>query len=104
MALYKILSGVHRCVAAAKAGLTEIRAQVDVGGALGPVGPLPLADLYSPKPAIGRWDRGRDFLELVRLIADETWRDALDPVQVAAIPDRLAKYLTRVPDVVVNPA
>ena len=83
MALYKILSGVHRCVAASKAGLADIRAQLDDGGGkLGPVTSIPLADLYSPKPAIGRWDRGRDFLDLVMLFADETSRETFDPVEV----------------------
>lgn len=103
MPLYRILAGVHRCVAAHAAGLVEVRAQVDRGGALGPVELVSLADLYSPKPAIGRWDRGRDFAVLIGIMADPVLRDALAPVVVSIASPRAVKYLTPLAAVVVHP-
>jgi hypothetical protein len=103
MALYRIMSGVHRCVAAREAGLTEIRAVVDRGGGLGPVELVPLAELHSPKPAIGRWDRGRDFMVLVGMMSDPAQRDALPPVELLVASPRGVKYLTPLTDVILNP-
>ncbi len=103
MPRYQISEGVHRCVAAREAGLFEIRAVVDTDGRLGPVESVALAELYSRKPQIGRWDRGRDFLGLVQVMADAVRRDSLDPVILTVVPDRVAKYLTPLPDVIVNP-
>lgn len=100
---YRILEGVHRCVAAHRVGLTEIRARIDTGGRLGAVVLVPLEVVYSPKREIGRWDRRRDFLVLVGLFADEATRDAIDPVELTEVPARVAKYLTPVADVIVNP-
>lgn len=103
MARYRILSGVHRCVAAFQAGATHIRAQVDRHGALGPVELLPLVELYSSKGAIGRWDRGRDFMKLIKFMSDPSHREAMEPVIVAAVSERNARRLTKVSQVVVNP-
>jgi hypothetical protein len=105
MPVYKVMGGVHRCVAARLAGLTEIRAQIDdADGNLGPVVPIPLSELYSPKAEIGRWDRGRDLYDLVRLFADPATRETVPAVELLEVSDWLAKYLTRVADVVVKPA
>lgn len=53
MVRYRILDGVHRCVATFRAGETHVRARIDRGGALGPEQLLPLDELYSGKTAIG---------------------------------------------------
>jgi hypothetical protein len=103
MDLYRIVQGVHRCVAAHQAGRTEIRARIDRGGILGPIELVPLSNVYSPKPAIGRWDRGRDFLVLVHLMANPMYRDTMEPVILNPVSPKIAGYLTRVADVVVNP-
>jgi hypothetical protein len=103
MAQYRIMSGVHRCVAAREAGQTEVRAVVDRGSGLGPVEMIPLADLFSPKPAIGRWDRNRDFMVLVGMTTDPVQRDALPPVELVAASPRGVKYLTPLAGVILNP-
>jgi hypothetical protein len=104
MGHYRILSGVHRCVAAHRAGQSHIRAQIDRDGQLGPVELVALVELYSPKSEIGRWDRGRDFLKLVSIMADSEHREAMEPINVTAVSQRTARRLTRVIDVVVRPA
>lgn len=103
MPQYKVMSGVHRCVAAHQAGLTEIRARVDVDEKLGPVVLIALEFMYTTKREIGRWDRRRDFLELVKPFADESTRDTIPEVELMEVPDGVTKYLTKVADVVVNP-
>ncbi len=100
--IYKILSGVHRSVAAFQAGLSEIRARVDRGGALDPPRMISLVSLYSPKPEIGRLDRGRDFRVLVEIMKDEIARELLDPIEIAAIPEQIGKYLTPIATVAVR--
>lgn len=103
MPCYRILDGVHRSVAAHKAGEAYVRARVDHGGALGPIELMSLDELYSDRQEIGRWDRGRDFLVLVSIVSDPIRRATLDPVIVAPVSDRVAAYLTAVPRVTVNP-
>jgi hypothetical protein len=103
MALYRILEGVHRCVAAREAGLNGIRAQIDRQGILSPVEVIPLDSMYSPKREIGRWDRNRDFFVLVGIMQNEAQRESLDPVILSSISARTAGYFTRVANVVVNP-
>lgn len=100
---YKVLEGVHRCVAARKAGLKEIPARIDTGGRPGPATLVPLDQVFTTKREIGRWDRRRDFLVLVQLYADEATRDAIPPVELKQVSDRVANRLTRVADVVVTP-
>jgi hypothetical protein len=90
-------------VAARGAGLTEIRVGADTSGVFGSVELIALADLYSPKLQIGRWVRGRDFLTLVQIMADPLKLGTLDPIVVMVVPERLAKYLTPLAEVVVNP-
>jgi hypothetical protein len=103
MTLYRIVQGVHRCVAARLVGLVEVQAQIDRGGLLGPVVAVPLDAVYSPKSSIRRWDRGRDFNVLLQMMADETRRRVLWPVVLAVLPTHRAKYITRIADVVVIP-
>jgi hypothetical protein len=104
MARYRIMDGVHRCVAALRAGETHVRARVDQGGSLGPEQLLPLDELYSGKPSIGRWDRGRDFVDLVNIMSDPVKRATLNPVVVSLVSDRVAGYLTPLVQVAVNQA
>lgn len=92
--IYKILNGVHRSVAAFQAGLSEIRSRVDRRGALDPPQLIRLDYLYSPKPEIGRSDRGRDFQVLVDIMKDDIARELLDPIEIAVIPVQIAKYFT----------
>jgi hypothetical protein len=103
MARYRILDGVHRCVAAHRAGETHVRARIDQGGSLGLEQLLPLDEMYSGKPDIGRWDRGRDLLDLVSIMSDPVKRATLDPVIVILVSDRVASYLTPLVQVIVNP-
>lgn len=100
--LYKILEGVHRCVAAHLAGQATITARVDVKGSLGPPVPVPLDDIYSPKPVIDRWDHDKDFHVLLNLMADDEGRASIPAVELVAIPRRVAKYLTPVARVTVT--
>ena len=79
-----------------------MRAQIDRGGSLGAEQLLPLDELYSGKASIGRWDRRRDFLDLVRIMSDPVQRAALDPVIVTPVSNRVASYLTPVAQVIVN--
>lgn len=101
-ALYRILEGVHRCVAAREAGLTEVRARIDRGGGLGLPEMVELSALFSPKSEIGRWDRGRDFHVLIGMIGDPTVRPTIPPVELTPVAARVAKYLTPIADVVVR--
>lgn len=103
MTLFRIIEGVHRCVAAHRAGCSEIRARIDTGGSLGPVQWIRLDYLYSPKAVIGRWDRGRDFEVLVRIMSDPVQRDTIPPVILTALPATRAKYLKHVAGVTVSP-
>lgn len=103
MATYRIVDGVHRCVAARFAGITEIRAQVDDGnGVYGDVELVSLDVIYSSKAEIGLWDRGRDFFELVKLMSNERSRDLLPPIVLLEVSERYLKYLTLVEGVTVN--
>lgn len=104
MSLFRVLEGVHRCVAARRAGLSSIRARVDVQGCLGPVVEVALADVFTAKTEIGRWDRHRDFLGLVALMQDEEKRAAIPPVELVEVSATVARYLTPVSVVVVTDA
>jgi hypothetical protein len=102
MTRYKVLEGVHRCVAARLAGLTEIQARIDSDGNLGPAVFIPLGQIYSTKREIGRWDRRRDLMDLVRMFADETIRGAVPAVELSVVPDWVSKYLTPIAGVIVE--
>jgi len=101
--IYKILAGVHRCVAARLAGLTEIKACIDDGGNLGPEVLIRLDAIVSVKSEIGRFDRNRDFHELLRIMANDVERERLEAIELMQISERHAKYFIRVADVRVNP-
>jgi hypothetical protein len=103
MALYRILSGVHRCVAAREAGLVEVRALVDRGDGIGSIELVLLSELYSPKPEIGRWDRKRDLSVLIGLMNDPVQREKLAPVELMPISPAMGKYLTPLAQVILNP-
>jgi hypothetical protein len=103
MALYKIMSGVHRSVAAREAGLSEIKAVVDRGQGLGPPEMVLLSELVSHKPSIGRWDRNRDFMVLLAIMLDPIQRDGLESIELMMITPARAKYLMPLKDVVLNP-
>ena len=94
--IYKILDGVHRCVAAHRCGFATIFARIDRDGALSESLELPLADLVSSKSVIGRWDRGRDFQDLVEIVLDELTRSELLPIVVSEIDPISAKYFSSI--------
>ncbi|MFO0935225.1 MAG: ParB/Srx family N-terminal domain-containing protein [Gemmataceae bacterium] len=96
MASYRLIDGIHRCVAARMAGLEEISAVVDRDGVLSGVVMIPLNELYSPKSSIGRWDRGRDFFDLVAVMADPLKRATMRPIIAEAVMPPAMKYLTPV--------
>jgi hypothetical protein len=104
MTQYKVLDGVHRCVAARLAGLMGIQARIDTDGNLGPAVLIPLGQIYSTKREIGRWDRRRDLMDLVRMFADKTMSDNIPAVELLAVPDWVTKYLTPIADVIVEQA
>ena len=102
--LYRILDGVHRCVAAHKVGRTQISAVVDTDGSLGPEIMVPLERIYSPKTEIRRFDRNRDFEELLDIMRDDDRREMMTPVVLVRLSPRRTKYWTPVASVAVNPA
>ncbi|MBX9581332.1 MAG: hypothetical protein K2X87_13565 [Gemmataceae bacterium] len=101
--VYRIVSGVHRGVAAREAGLTGILAEVmDDEGVVLRRELVPLSRLYSPKPGIDRWDRGRDFAVLVGLMGTVAGRAAVEAITVSPLAPRYLPYLTPLLDVVVT--
>jgi hypothetical protein len=64
---------------------------------------IPLDEVFTGKPEIGRWDRRRDFYQLVLMMGDPAQRDALEPVIVERISDRAARRLTPIARVKVKP-
>lgn len=99
---YRLLEGVHRCVAAHMTGQTEIAACIDFDGHLGEKRMVPLTAIFSSKTEIGWRDRGRDFQVLLDRMANEEERGQLAPVELIVISPRGAKYLTRIEDVIVQ--
>ena len=83
--LYLIEQGVHRSVAAREVGLPGVLAEVRLGGELIGLRVVPLERLVSPKPVIGRYDRNRDFRQLVELVGSAAGRATLFPVFVSAV-------------------
>jgi len=77
-----IEDGVHRGVAAHRLGLRRVPAVLKrTGGPDELVYPEP-DRLCSPERVIGRWDRGRDFLDLVEVLSTAEGRARLRPIQV----------------------
>jgi hypothetical protein len=101
--LYLIVQGVHRCVAARMVGLPAIFADVlDTDGRRVRSERVSLEQLYSPKAEIDRWDRGRDFQNLLNLMGSTTGRAGLEPVFLSELFPARLKYFTPVLDVVVK--
>jgi hypothetical protein len=94
MALYTIMSGVHRSVAAREAGLNAIIAQIEQDGIKVGVKVLPLSTLYSPKATINRWDRGWDFHDLIESMKTVEGRAKLPPIFVVAITTKYSEKQT----------
>ena len=99
---YRIIEGVHRSVAAWLNGLGSIRAKIDRGGTLGETVLVELKELFATKTRISRWDRGRDFLVLVQLMATEEFRLAVNPIEICVLPEKRTKYFTPLADVAVD--
>lgn len=100
-AIYCIMAGVHRCVAAREAGLAGIYAEImdDDGFVLRHERVL-LTRLYSPKPTIDRWDRRWDFADLVAVMRTVTGRANIETVTVSPVSAGRAARLTPLLDVV----
>ena len=94
MALYKIMSGVHRSVAAREAGLNAILAQIEEDGSVVGVRVLPLTTLFTTKESISRWDRTWDFHDLIAITKTVEGRAKLPPIFVEAITVKHSAKLT----------
>ncbi|MGL6096097.1 MAG: hypothetical protein ACRC7O_09910 [Fimbriiglobus sp.] len=99
--MFLIAQGVHRCVAAREAGLSGILAQIEADGQKSATRVIPLEVLVSPKPAIGRWDRGRDFWRLVELLGTPSGRAVIGAVFVSPVSSERAARFTRLLDVAI---
>ena len=101
--LFRIVSGVHRCVAAREAGLAGIFAEImDDDGFMLVGGLVALDCIYSPKPSIDRWDRNRDFLDLVAIMSSVAGRAKIETVTLTPIDFFRSTYLTSLMDVIVT--
>jgi hypothetical protein len=92
---YLIVQGVHRSVAAREVGLEGVLARIPKIG----IRVIPMTNLFSPKPSIGRWDRGRDFQDLVSMMSSTEGRSRMSPVEVEEISERRAKRFTQLLEV-----
>lgn len=97
--MYRILDGVHRCVAAQRIGLTEILAEIDVGGKRSVPLLIPLSQIFSGKFEISRFDRDRDFNRLLEIMANDIERLEIDAVVLVELQPRYSKYFVRLADV-----
>ncbi|MCZ2342457.1 MAG: hypothetical protein LC104_11790 [Bacteroidales bacterium] len=98
---YLIVQGVHRSVAAREAGLSGILTQIESNGRKIRLTVLPFDQLLSPKAAIGRWDRGRDFWTLVALMQTVAGRARIPAVIVNPVPEVVWYRFTPLTDVAV---
>lgn len=92
--MFKIMAGVHRCVAAREVGLKGIFAEIqDADGYLIGKKWVPLTDLYTTKASIDRWDRNWDFEDLKRSMGSPVGRASLPVVILEPVSQRIADLL-----------
>ncbi len=80
--LFYIQDGVHRAVAARTLGLTVFPARLIRERVADETIYVELGRLYSPRSAIGRWDRKRDFYELVEFLRTPRGRMTIRAIDI----------------------
>ena len=96
---FKINDGVHRCKAALLAGLSGMLAEIKRDDEPPFLAVVELERIYSPKESFHRWDRRKDFFDLVGKMSSILGRSAIEPVILTPVSKTVAALLVPIADV-----